>query len=142
MDPGVKAAMTTRRGCKAPIAALETASDSGRSVAPCRRGRRSSSPSGDQHFGPSQARDPSEQSSLILGLNDAAGAEKAVATGWKAIPSWWVYGDADRNIPPAAMKWMAARAHAKQVVTIRGTSHVVMISHPREVSKLIETAAR
>jgi pimeloyl-ACP methyl ester carboxylesterase len=45
-------------------------------------------------------------------------------------------------IPPAAMKWMAERANAKQVVTIRGASHVVMISHPHEVSKLIETAAR
>jgi pimeloyl-ACP methyl ester carboxylesterase len=75
-------------------------------------------------------------------LTDAAGAEKAVATGWKAIPSWWVYGDADRNIPPAAMTWMAQRAHAKQVVTIRGASHVVMISHPHDVSRLIETAAR
>jgi len=75
-------------------------------------------------------------------LTDTAGAEKAVAAGWKAVPSWWVYGDADRNIPPAAMKWMAERAHARQVVTLRGASHVVMISHPHDVSKLIETAAR
>ncbi|SFK00072.1 alpha/beta fold hydrolase [Caulobacter sp. UNC279MFTsu5.1] len=75
-------------------------------------------------------------------LTDAAGAEKAVATAWKAIPSWWVYGEADRNIPPAAMKWMAERAHARQVVTVTGASHVVMISHSHEVSKLIEAAAR
>jgi pimeloyl-ACP methyl ester carboxylesterase len=74
-------------------------------------------------------------------LADTAGAEKAVATAWKALPSWWVYGEADRNIPPAAMKWMAERAHAKQVVTVPGASHVVMISHPHAVSKLIETAA-
>ncbi|MET3667170.1 alpha/beta hydrolase [Caulobacter sp. 1776] len=74
-------------------------------------------------------------------LTDAAGAEKAVATSWKAIPSWWVYGEADRNIPPAAMKWMAERAQAKKVVTVPGASHVVMISHPHEVAKLIETAA-
>ncbi len=75
-------------------------------------------------------------------LTDAAGAEKAVAASWKVIPSWWVYGEADRNIPPAAMKWMAERAQAKQVVTIPGASHVVMISHPHDVSKLIETAAK
>ena len=74
-------------------------------------------------------------------LTDTAGAEKAVAAGWKVIPSWWVYGEADRNIPPAAMQWMAQRAHAKQVVTIPGASHVVMISHPHEVAKLIEAAA-
>jgi pimeloyl-ACP methyl ester carboxylesterase len=74
-------------------------------------------------------------------LTDAAGAEKAVAASWKAIPSWWVYGQADRNIPPVAMKWMAERAHARKVVTIAGASHVVMISHPHEVAKLIEDAA-
>lgn len=74
-------------------------------------------------------------------LTDAAGAEKAAVASWKALPSWWVYGEADRNIPPAAMKWMAQRAQAKKVVTITGASHVVMISHPHEVSKLIEAAA-
>jgi len=74
-------------------------------------------------------------------LTDAAGAEKSVATAWKTLPSWWVYGEADRNIPPAAMKWMAERAQAKKVVTIPGASHVVMISHPHEVAKLIEAAA-
>ncbi len=75
-------------------------------------------------------------------LTDAAGAEKSVSTAWKTIPSWWVYGEADRNIPPAAMKWMAERAHAKQVVAIPGASHVVMISHPHDVAKLIEAAAK
>ncbi len=74
-------------------------------------------------------------------LTDAAGAEKSVSTAWKTLPSWWVYGEADRNIPPAAMKWMAERARAKQVVAIPGASHVVMISHPHEVAKLIEAAA-
>jgi pimeloyl-ACP methyl ester carboxylesterase len=74
-------------------------------------------------------------------LTDAAGGEKAAVTAWKSLPSWWIYGESDRNIPPAAMKWMAERAHAKQIVAIAGASHVVMISHPHEVSKLIETAA-
>lgn len=75
-------------------------------------------------------------------LTDAAGGEKAVSTAWKTIPSWWVYGGADRNIPPAAMAFMAQRAHARQVVTVPGASHVVMISHPHAVSALIETAAK
>ena len=74
-------------------------------------------------------------------LTDVAGAEKAVAASWKVIPTWWVYGEADRNIPPAAMQWIANRAHARKVVTIPGASHVVMVSHPHEVSKLIEAAA-
>lgn len=75
-------------------------------------------------------------------LTDAAGAEKAVSASWKVIPSWWIYGEADRNIPPAAMKWMADRAGAKNVVTIPGASHVVMISHPHEVAKVIKAAGR
>jgi pimeloyl-ACP methyl ester carboxylesterase len=74
-------------------------------------------------------------------LAEAAGGEKAVATSWKTIPSWWVYGEADRNIPPAAMKFMADRAHARKVVALPGASHVVMISHPHEVSALVEAAA-
>jgi pimeloyl-ACP methyl ester carboxylesterase len=74
-------------------------------------------------------------------LAEAAGGEKAVATSWKTIPSWWVYGEADRNIPPAAMKFMADRAHARKVVSVPGASHVVMISHPHEVSALVEAAA-
>jgi pimeloyl-ACP methyl ester carboxylesterase len=74
-------------------------------------------------------------------LAEAAGGEKAVAASWKTIPSWWVYGTADRNIPPAAMAFMAQRAHARKVVTVPGASHVVMISHPHDVAALIETAA-
>jgi pimeloyl-ACP methyl ester carboxylesterase len=36
---------------------------------------------------------------------------------------------------------MAERAHAKKVAIVPGASHVVMISHPHEVAKLIEAAA-
>lgn len=75
-------------------------------------------------------------------LTDAAGGEKAASAAWKVIPSWWVWGGGDRNIPPAAMAWMADRAHARQVVTVPGASHVVMISHPHAVSALIETASK
>jgi pimeloyl-ACP methyl ester carboxylesterase len=36
---------------------------------------------------------------------------------------------------------MAKRAGAKQTVEIQGASHVVMISHPEVLVKLIDTAA-
>lgn len=68
--------------------------------------------------------------------------EAAVGTAWKTIPSWFVYGDADKNIPPAAQAYMAKRAGSRQTVVIRGGSHVVMISHPDAVAKVIEHAAR
>lgn len=74
-------------------------------------------------------------------LLQAALDEKAGAASWKNLPSWWVYGDADKNIPPQAIAFMAKRAAAKEVVVIKGASHVVMLSHPNEVARLIEKAA-
>ncbi len=61
---------------------------------------------------------------------------------WKTLPSYMIYGTADRNIPAAVMKFMAERAHARKTVAVEGASHVVMISHPAEVATLIEEAAQ
>jgi pimeloyl-ACP methyl ester carboxylesterase len=72
----------------------------------------------------------------------AALNEPATDAAWKTIPSWWVYGDQDKNIPPQAMAFMAERAHSKQTVVIKGASHVVMVSHPKAVADLIEKAAK
>lgn len=51
------------------------------------------------------------------------------------------YGAKDFAIPPAAMKFMAERAHARKVQVVPGSSHVVMISHPHEAAGMIEQAA-
>jgi len=69
-------------------------------------------------------------------LNEAAGEP-----AWKSIPSWFVYGEQDKNIPPQAMAFMAQRAHARQTVVVKGASHVVMVSNPKTVAQLIESAA-
>jgi pimeloyl-ACP methyl ester carboxylesterase len=74
-------------------------------------------------------------------IAEAALTEKAGEAAWKTIPSWFIYGDADKNIPPQAIAFMAKRAGAKDVVTVKGASHVVMVSHPNAVAKLIEEAA-
>jgi pimeloyl-ACP methyl ester carboxylesterase len=74
-------------------------------------------------------------------LLQAALNEKAGVAAWKNLPSWWVYGDADKNIPPQAMAFMAKRAAAKETVVVKGASHVVMLSHPDVVARLIEKAA-
>ncbi|MOA61148.1 Alpha/beta hydrolase family protein [compost metagenome] len=73
----------------------------------------------------------------VAALNEAA-SEPA----WKTIPSWFVYGDKDKNIPPQAMAFMAERAHARQTVVVEGGSHVVMVSNPEIVASLIEKAAQ
>ncbi len=72
----------------------------------------------------------------------AALNEAATEPAWKTIPSWFVYGDKDKNIPPQAMAFMAERAHAKQTVVVKGGSHVVMVSNPEIVADLIEKAAQ
>lgn len=63
------------------------------------------------------------------------------APAWKSIPSWFVYGSADKVIPPAVHAFMAQRAGAKDTIVVKGASHVVMISHPSVVANLIEKAA-
>jgi pimeloyl-ACP methyl ester carboxylesterase len=72
-----------------------------------------------------------------VALKDASGAPM-----WKSIPCWFVYGSADKVIPPAAHVFMAERAGAKDTVVVKGASHVVMVSHPSVVAELIEKAAR
>ncbi|MGV8920372.1 MAG: alpha/beta fold hydrolase [Pseudomonas sp.] len=74
-------------------------------------------------------------------VTEAALNEAATEPAWKAIPSWFVYGDKDKNIPPQAQAFMAQRAHSKQTVVVKGASHVVMVSNPKIVAGLIETAA-
>jgi pimeloyl-ACP methyl ester carboxylesterase len=75
-------------------------------------------------------------------IAEAALSEASTAPAWKHVPSWFVYGDADRNIPPAAMQFMARRAGAHETLVVKGASHVVMVSHPAEVAQLIERAAK
>lgn len=74
-------------------------------------------------------------------ITDIAFGEAATAPAWKTIPAWFVYGDHDTAIPPKLHAWMAERAHAKETVVVKGASHVVMISHPASVAKVIEDAA-
>ena len=74
-------------------------------------------------------------------ITEAALNEASGAPAWKSVPSWFVYGDQDRNIPPKVLDFMAQRAHSKQTQVVRGASHVVMVSHPEPVAKLIERAA-
>lgn len=78
----------------------------------------------------------SQRPVMVAALNEAA-----TGAAWKRIPSYFVYGTADRNIPLAALRFMARRAQGKNIVEVPGGSHVVMVSHPEVVVKLIEEAA-
>ncbi|MDI7924671.1 alpha/beta hydrolase [Rhizobiaceae bacterium n36] len=88
---------------------------------------------------------PEEQARLMaIGqrpITAAALGEPAKHALWKSIPSWHIYGSADRNITADAMKFMAERAKSRDTVEVEGASHVVMISNPAKVADLIEEAA-
>jgi pimeloyl-ACP methyl ester carboxylesterase len=60
---------------------------------------------------------------------------------WRSVPSWFLYGTLDRNIPAGAHRMMAERAGARRTVEIDGASHVVGISHPAETAQIILEAA-
>ncbi len=47
----------------------------------------------------------------------------------------------DKNIPAAAQAFMAERAKSMKTVVVKGASHVVMISRPKLVTRLIAEAA-
>ena len=73
---------------------------------------------------------------------DTAFGEKSGTPAWKSIPSWFIYGTGDKNLPVETTLFMAKRAGAKKVVEIKGASHLLMVSQPKETAKLIVEAAQ
>ena len=74
-------------------------------------------------------------------ISASAFGEKPTAAAWRTIPAWFIYGSADQAIAPAELAFFADRAHSRKTVVVPGGSHVTLISHPHEVSALIEDAA-
>jgi pimeloyl-ACP methyl ester carboxylesterase len=60
---------------------------------------------------------------------------------WKELPSWFLIGELDRNIPAALQRFMAHRAGARRTIQLPGASHAVAVSHPDATSRLILEAA-
>jgi pimeloyl-ACP methyl ester carboxylesterase len=85
---------------------------------------------------------PSKQQDLIYAtqtpgsqtiFGDASGEP-----AWKTKPSWYIVAKSDSAIGPVLERFMSKRANSK-TTEIEG-SHVVMISHPKEVLAVIEEA--
>ncbi|MDX1993389.1 MAG: alpha/beta hydrolase [bacterium] len=72
-----------------------------------------------------------------LALNEPSGAP-----AWKTVPSWFIWGDGDQNIPPAALRWMAERAGGRELVEVAGASHALAVSRAAVVAELILRAAQ
>lgn len=72
-------------------------------------------------------------------ITDRALAEGLESTtpAWRTVPSWFVFGDLDRNIPVEAHRFMADRAGARDTIEVDGASHSVAVSHPDDVARVI-----
>ena len=64
---------------------------------------------------------------------------KITTAAWKTKPSWFVIASNDRAVAPELEKAEAAAIKATSITV--PSSHVVMLSHPKEVADLIEQAA-
>jgi pimeloyl-ACP methyl ester carboxylesterase len=89
---------------------------------------------------------PAEQAALMAvtqrpvtreALLEASGSRPL----WKEVPSRFVFGELDRNIPAAAQRYMAERAGAKRILEIPGASHALSVAHPRATAELILEAS-
>ena len=74
-------------------------------------------------------------------LAGVALTEAAPTPAWRSRRVWAVLPTADRCIDPGVHRFSYDRMGAT-VTEIEGASHVVMISHPKEVAEVVMTAAR
>src|ERR1700731_275045 len=70
----------------------------------------------------------------------AAFSTKLTAAAWRDKPSYAIVATEDRELDPTIAQRMANRAGSK--VTMLKGSHLILISQPRAVARVIETAAR
>src|ERR1700722_12502954 len=78
--------------------------------------------------------------SQVLNFADNFSATITTAA-WRTRPTWMVVPGSDRTISPDLERWYAKRAKS-HTIEIAGASHVVYVSHPKEVADVIESAAR
>jgi pimeloyl-ACP methyl ester carboxylesterase len=89
---------------------------------------------------------PSQQSAVMAvtqrPITEAALSEPAGDHPlWRSVPSWFIFGELDHNIPVGAHRIMSERAGAKRTLEIAGASHVVGVSHPEKTAQLVVEAA-
>ncbi|MGB6986640.1 MAG: alpha/beta hydrolase [Candidatus Aquilonibacter sp.] len=85
-----------------------------------------------------------EEQQLVWATHYAPAADlfsrNAPGVAWKTKPSWYVVAKNDHTVQPDLERFFAKRMGA--TVTELPSSHVAMLSHPDEVAKVIDTAAK
>jgi len=70
----------------------------------------------------------------------ALGEPLSVAPAWKTVPSWYVVATQDHAINPELERFMAKRMNAR--VTELTSGHLVYISRPQDIARIIESASQ
>lgn len=73
-------------------------------------------------------------------IAEAALNEPSGDPAWKTIPSWFLFGSEDKNIPVALHRFMAERAGSRRTVEFEGGSHSIGIPEAAAVADLVREA--
>jgi pimeloyl-ACP methyl ester carboxylesterase len=86
----------------------------------------------------------SEEKALLTAVQPQTAASifeaRPTAAAWHDKPAWYVVASNDNMISPEQEKFMAKQINA--TTTVLPSSHVVMLSHPKEVAAVIEDATK
>lgn len=75
----------------------------------------------------------------LAALNEPLGTADPA---WRTLPSWFVHGAEDRNIPAEALRYMAERAGSRSTTEVPGASHALAVSRPDAVAQVVLEAVR
>lgn len=84
----------------------------------------------------------------LMGATQRPVTEKALTEpvagdpAWKKLPSWFVYGDQDLNIPAELQRFQVERSAARATKEIAGASHAISVSQPVVVAETILEAVK
>jgi pimeloyl-ACP methyl ester carboxylesterase len=88
----------------------------------------------------SSAADAAVMAATQRPITQSALGEPSAGALWRTVPSWFLFGAEDRNIPAAVHRFMAERAGSRRTVELAGGSHTVAIPEAARVVDLIEEA--
>jgi pimeloyl-ACP methyl ester carboxylesterase len=72
-------------------------------------------------------------------ISDTLFASRTTAAAWKSKPCWYAVSTRDRTTAPELQRFLAERMKARTIEL--ESSHLSLISHPKEIAELIANAA-
>ncbi|KAF9940977.1 hypothetical protein BGZ67_006215 [Mortierella alpina] len=95
------------------------------------------------YFCPDVEKNEAKVMAAVQGPCDAARfGYTSGAPAWKEHPSYYIVAEKDQIINPKMEAFFAKRMKGKKTITVPGSSHAVMVSHPKEVVAVILEAAK